>query len=294
MSKPVVFVIGASGLIGTYTLVNLSSKYADKVEIRAGVRNPEKADKLKAIPNVTVVKAAQGDSSLVDVLSGVSTLFIVAPNIGNRAQVAISTAESAKQAGVKHIVVVSALIAALPDTIIGGQFAEIESAIAKLGVPFTVVRLAPFKENYFIASGTIKAQGTIDNPLDADTPFKTVASEDAGKALAAVLANPEKHVGKTLFIISNRESYGDFAKAISEALGREIKYVRLPNDVGGKMFLELGFQQWQSDGFLETFRLMEASSPVFAGNEQGDFRSITGEEPTDLKQWVAKNIGFFQ
>ena len=47
MAKPVVFVIGASGNIGSATVQALSAKYSDKVEIRAGVRNPDKADKLK-------------------------------------------------------------------------------------------------------------------------------------------------------------------------------------------------------------------------------------------------------
>ena len=47
MGKPVVFVIGASGNIGSATVQALSAKYSDKVEIRAGVRNPDKADKLK-------------------------------------------------------------------------------------------------------------------------------------------------------------------------------------------------------------------------------------------------------
>ena len=47
MAKPVVFVIGASGNVGSATVRVLSAKYSDKVEIRAGVRNPDKADKLK-------------------------------------------------------------------------------------------------------------------------------------------------------------------------------------------------------------------------------------------------------
>ena len=49
--------IGASGNIGLATLHVLSTKYADKVEIRAGVRDPDKADKVKAIAGVNVVKA---------------------------------------------------------------------------------------------------------------------------------------------------------------------------------------------------------------------------------------------
>ena len=42
MAKPVVFVIGASGSVGSATVQALSAKYSDKVEIRAGARNPDK------------------------------------------------------------------------------------------------------------------------------------------------------------------------------------------------------------------------------------------------------------
>lgn len=52
MTKPVVFVIGATGSIGTATVTSLAGKYADKVEIWAGVWNPDKADKLKPLAGV--------------------------------------------------------------------------------------------------------------------------------------------------------------------------------------------------------------------------------------------------
>ena len=59
MTIPVVFVTGASGQIGSSTVIALSAKYADKVEIRAGARNPEKADKVKSLAGVTVVQATR-------------------------------------------------------------------------------------------------------------------------------------------------------------------------------------------------------------------------------------------
>ncbi len=137
MSKPVVFVIGASGNVGTATLTSLSAKYADKVEIRAGVRNPEKAEKLKGIPNVAVVQATMGDSNLVGVFAGVNTLYIVTPATGNRIELVTKTTESAKEAGVKHIAVVSLPIAGTTDTLFGRQYSEIEEKVSKLGVPYT-------------------------------------------------------------------------------------------------------------------------------------------------------------
>lgn len=123
MSKPVVLVIGASGNIGTATVAALSSNYADKVEIRAGVRNPDKADKLKAIAGVSVVQATMGDKdTLKSTLKEVSALYIVTPSTENRIQLVTVTAETAKEAGVKFILVVSGIMAALTDTIIGAHF----------------------------------------------------------------------------------------------------------------------------------------------------------------------------
>ena len=92
MSKAVIFVIGATGKVGTATVTSLSAKYADKIDIRAGVHNLEKAEKLKAVPNVTVVHATIGVSNLVGILTGVSTLYIVTPGMENRVELVIKTA----------------------------------------------------------------------------------------------------------------------------------------------------------------------------------------------------------
>lgn len=80
MELPVVFVIGASGHIGKATVKALSLKYSDVVDIKAGVRNPEKATDLKCLGGVTVVEAEMGQKEkLKAIFKGVSVLFIVCP-----------------------------------------------------------------------------------------------------------------------------------------------------------------------------------------------------------------------
>ena len=53
------------------------------------------------------------------------------------------TAETAKEASVKHVVVVSMPLADLPNTVFDRQFKPIKEKISKLGVPFTILCL-PF------------------------------------------------------------------------------------------------------------------------------------------------------
>ena len=295
MSKPVVFVIGASGNIGSATLSYLSANYGDQLEVRAGVRNPqaEKAKKLTSLPNVAVVQATMGDSSLVSALKGVDTLCIVPPPMHDML-LAVPTAEYAKQAGVKHIAIVSGLMANFPDTITGKVVVEIEGKVSALGVPYTIVRLPLFMENFFSFKDSIIGQSMLPNAQSPDKKFVLTAVEDMGKASAKILVNPQKYTNQTVSIIGDFCSYSDLIEALSEALGREIKYVHLPYDVARKGMLDAGVPEAQTNSWFEMVALLDASSPAMVDTHPGVFKGITGDEPLSLKEWVKKNIAVFQ
>lgn len=295
MAKPVVFVIGATGNIGSATVATLASKHGDKLDIRAGVRNPEKADKLKGLAGVTVVQAEMGDNEkLVETLKGVDTLYIVTPGAENRAPLTIATAKAAKSAGVKHLAVVSVSTAVLPDTVFGRQLSEIEESIKKLGIPYTFLRLPLFIDNYFAFKDPIQGQSSIYSPVDPTKPYTPVAVADAAKAAAVVLADPSKHANKTYDINSDRHTFGDAAAAFSEALGKEVKYVQVPYDAAKEAFMKMGFPEWQVDGILELYRLIDSGSPVTNLPDISNFTTLTGEKPTDLKTWVSQVAGAFK
>ena len=295
MAKPVVFVIGATGNIGSATVSTLASKYADKLDIRAGVRNLDKADKLKALAGVTVVQAEMGaKEKLVETFKGVDVLYIVTPGAENRTPLTIATAEAAKAAGVKHIAVVGGLTTDVTGTLFSEQFTQIEGEIKKLGVPYTFLRLPLFMENIFGFKDTIVGQSSIYNPVDPTKPHVEVSVGDAAKAAAVILADPSKHANKTYNIISDRFTFGDIATAFSEALGKEVKYVRVPYDAARKALAGMGFQDWQVTGVLELDNLIDNDSPVTNLADISDYTTITGEKPTDLKTWVSQVAGAFK
>ena len=294
MVKPVVFVIGASGNIGQATIQALSSKYADILEIRAGVRNPDKADKLK-LPGVTIVQAQMGDKdTLINTFKGVDALYIVTPGTENRAALTIHTAEAAKEAGVKFILVVSLPTASLTDTIFGQQFNKIETKVSQLGVPYSFLRMPTFVENNWGSKDSIKNESTIYSPVDPTKPFTPIVVDDAGKAGAAILANYTKHFNTTYTINSDRHTHDDLAKAFSEALGREIKYVRIPYEAAKQAFLKLDFPEWQVDAILELLKLVDNDSTDTNYPDLGVYKTLTGEEPTSIKSWVSKYAGAFK
>ena len=288
MSKPTVFVLGCSGSIGSATVRALSRKYSDTLNILAGTRDiaSEKLASLRSLPGVTILHADMNNKeALRDLLTGVTSLFIVTPTNGFR--LAISAAEVAKASGVKHILTVSVLTVELTDTIYGKQYGELESSVKLLQIPYTFIRLPPFVDNYWAYKRPIQQNSSFSTPGDPTKPFSAVVVEDAGKAAAAIMAEPEKHYGKTYKLISNRHTLNELAAAFSQALGKNVKYERISyNDCRRRLVDVVGFSEEDADGILEIYRLTDEECPMVDDPEMSHFNQITGEKPTSLKEWV--------
>ena len=288
MSKPTVFVLGCSGSIGSATVKALSSKFSGKLNILAGTRDPtsDKVAPLQSLPGVTVLQADMNDKeALRDLLTDVTSLFIVTPTNGFK--LAIGAAEVAKLSGVKHILTVSVLTVELTDTIYGKQYGELESSVQHLEVPYTLIRLAPFVENYWAYQRSIQQKSSFSTPADPTKPFSAVVVEDAGKAAAAIMAESEKHYGKTYKLISNCHTLNDLAATFSEVLGKEVKYERISYEDYRRRLIEVvGFGEEDADGIIEIYRLTDKECPLTNEKDLSHFTKITGEEPTSLKEWV--------
>ena len=288
MSKPTVFVLGCSGSIGSATVRALSRKYSDTLNILAGTRDTasEKVASLRSLPGVTILHADMNNKEgLRDLLTGVTSLFIVTPTNGFR--LAIGAAEVAKASGVKHILTVSVLTVELTDTIYGKQYGELESSVKHLQIPYTFIRLPPFVDNYWAYKRPIQQNSSFSTPADPTKPFSAVVVEDAGKAAAAIMAEPEKHYGKTYKLISNRHTLNELAAAFSQVLGKNVKYERISyNDCRRRLVEVVGFSEEDADGILEIYRLTDEECPMVDDPEMSHFNQITGEKPTSLKEWV--------
>jgi len=112
----------------------------------------------------------EAKDKLVGTFAGV---YIVTPGAENHTELIIATAEAAKEAGIKHVVVVSVLTAELTDTVFGKQLKTVEEKISKLGVPFTFLRLPLFVDNCW---GFIRTQLWANHPFFTRGPHKTIHS----------------------------------------------------------------------------------------------------------------------
>jgi len=182
-----ILVTGSTGTIGTQVLAFLDGHGA---EVRALTRTPENAH----FPDC--VAAVKGDLSDIDsvraALTGVSTLFLLAPNAPDELTQAMLTLDAARAAGVKGIVYLSVFkgeaYANVP------HFASkvtVERMIHASDLPVTILRPAYFMQNDVRQKDALLGGGVYGMPIGS-RGISMVDIRDIGEAAAKELLRREQ------------------------------------------------------------------------------------------------------
>src|SRR5215472_11575876 len=204
-SERIVLVSGATGRQGGAVIRHLLGK---GWRLRALSRNPggEAARSLAG----QGVEVAAGDledpASLERAARGAYGVFSVQDfwTAGAKREVVQgkNLADAAKRAGVEHFVYSSVGGAERSSGIDHWESKwEIENHIRKLGLPATMIRPAAFMENYYIDQVEIGIlKGRLMDPIRADKPYQTIATDDIGAFVALAFERPDQLLGKELEI----------------------------------------------------------------------------------------------
>ena len=106
--------------------------------------------------------------------------------------------------------------------------------------------------------------------------------------------DPTKHANKTYNLVSDRQTFREVTNSFSIALDKELMYVHVPYDSAVRAFLENGLPEYLVDEIVDTHKLIDSGSTVTNTPDLSDFYQITGEQPTNLKNWLSKYSGGFQ
>jgi len=238
--------------------------------IRHMLRNEWKLRALTRSPNAPAaqelrrqrVEIVQGDledpASLERAAGGVYGIYSVQDfwSVGAKREVdqGKNLAEAAKKAGVEHFVYSSVGGAERNSGIDHWESKwEIEKHIRKLGFPATILRPAAFMENYYIDQVEIGIlKGKLMDPIRADKPYQTIASEDIGAFAALAFERPKDFIGLELEIAGSELTNPEAAQVFSRVLGKPVKFRKLPMPtvrlVLGKEFYQM-FRWFNEAGF---------------------------------------------
>ena len=219
-----ILVTGSTGTIGSQVLSHLQGR---NVEVRALTRSPETAQ----LPSgVTAVRGDLADpDSVRAALQGVSTLFLLAPNVADELTQAMLTLTVAREAGIKGIVYLSVFggdaFADVPH--FAGKY-TVERMIEALDLPATILRPAYFIQNDLRQKDVLLNVGVYGAPIGSKG-ISMVDIRDIGEAAAIELVRREQAatpLGRETYALVGPDSLtGEGIAAIwSQALGRVIRH----------------------------------------------------------------------
>jgi uncharacterized protein YbjT (DUF2867 family) len=232
-SDKTVLVTGATGRQGGAVVRHLLPK---GWQLRALTRNPSSS----AARDLTSqgVEVVQGDleapASLERAAAGVYGVYSVqdfwAVGAKREVQQGKNLADAAKKARVGHFVYSSVGGAERNSGIDHWQSKwEIENHIRSLGLPATMLRPVAFMENYYIDQVEIGIlKGKLADPIRADKPYQTVATDDIGAFVALAFERPKEFIGLALEIAGSELTNPQAAEVFSRVLGRPVKFRKLP------------------------------------------------------------------
>ncbi len=228
-----VLVTGATGRQGGAVIRHMLPK---GWKLRALTRNPQShAAQSLARQGVELVQGDLEDAaSIAGAATGVYGIYSVqdfwAVGAKREVQQGKNIADAAKKAGVKHFVY-SSVGGAERNTGIPHWESkwEVEKHIRSLGLPATVIRPATFMETYYIDQVEIGLlKGKLADPIRADKPYQTIATDDIGAFVALAFERPTEFIGKELEIAGSELTNPEAAKVFSRVLGKPVKFQKLP------------------------------------------------------------------
>lgn len=284
-----ILVTGATGQNGGATLRLLS---AAGVPVRALTRDPAKAAALASLPHVEVVAGDMARPETLDgPLRGVDRVLLISSSTPNMVEVQSNLIDAAAKAGVRHVVKLSGIFAALDSPFrFAAMHAQIERKLETSGLAFTHLRPGEFMTAYFRQAPNIVAKGMLLLPMAG----ARIASIDIGDvaAIAAKTLTEAGHEGRT-YALTGPEALtmAEVAERLSRVAGKPIRYIDVPPEDAKKAQLAAGMPPYMADALAELFaeRRKGVESRV-----TDTFYRLAGREPVRFETFAARHAAIFK
>lgn len=286
-----ILVTGATGNVGTELIKALSNR---DLTVRAGVHSIIKGDRLRQLnPDVQLVEIDYSKPETLHVaLTGVDRLFLITPFSDDQVAVARRVIDAARQAGVQHIVRLSAAGAdAEPGIQLGRWHREVEQYLEQSGVAYTILRPGSFMQNFINYNAeAICHEGKLYMPL-GDAKVSYIDVRDIAATAAHILsADPREHQGKAYELSGPQAlSTAEVAAAIGRATGQPVIYVDVSEEAARQAMSQS--PAWMRDAMMELYGISKAG---YTAGTTPTVEDITGCAPRTFEQFAHDNSFRFQ
>jgi uncharacterized protein YbjT (DUF2867 family) len=275
-----ILVTGATGRTSGEVLKALLAKGE---QVRALVRDPQTAGAIQG-PGVELLVGDLEKPETWDAASqGVEKVFLLSPEGPQMAEVHGKFADAAKRAGVRHLVRMSMLVSN-PDSplVIAKWHGEADQSVANSGIPYTIIRPAPFMQ-IILGSAPMIASDDMFSGSQGDGKVGVIDTRDIGNVVATILTS-DGHEGKTYPLTGPEAlSMGELAGKLSAALGRDVRYVNVSQEKAKGDLMAMGMPDWMADGWVAIAMMISTGA---ANMVTPMVQEVTGNEPRSFDQFA--------
>ncbi|MCT2583321.1 SDR family oxidoreductase [Actinophytocola gossypii] len=285
-----ILVTGASGFVGREVVAQLA---AAGERVRAMSRNPSRL----SVPDG--VEVVRGDllepSSMAAALTGVDRMYLFP-----EPRTAVEVVAAARAAGVERIVTLSSgAVTAGLDT--DYQY-PVEQAVEASGCEWTHLRPGEFASNTLRLWGpSIRTERVVRHHQPDWRGLPTHEADIAAVGVAALLG--DGHHGRAYDLTGpERLSPRDQVRALSDALGEEVRIEEVTAERARELLHELGGWAAENADFLTGFESYSPSEIPDHTPEEWDamivplptVEEVTGRPARTYAQWARDHVGSFR
>jgi uncharacterized protein YbjT (DUF2867 family) len=294
-----ILVTGAAGRVGAVgrTVVELLLKQGKAV--RAMVRTEdERARALRDMGAEVVAGDLLDLESMHRAIAGCETMYFGMSVSDDYLAATVNVAAVAKHHGVKSFINMSQMTLAqmsITETTASPQQKLhwlAEQALNWSGLPVVHVRPTALFEGSFLilTADSVRRSNQIRLPF-GEGKTSPVAVGDVARVIAALLANPQPHIGKIYHLTGPQSESMDFyAKEYSKALGRTITFQDIPIEAWRRGLLDGGLPVHLVNHLVTMADLHRAGR---YDRISDDVRILTHQEPLTVQEVVRNNATIF-
>jgi uncharacterized protein YbjT (DUF2867 family) len=233
------------------------------------------------------IDAVLGDfgkpESLRAAIKGCTTLFLVGPPTEQQLESEINAIDTAKQEQITHIVRISASDANLKSSVPwANAHAHIDHHLRASGMSWTIIKPTAFMQNFLTMSKPI-SKGYLPQ-VGGRGVVGYIDAKDIGSVAYRVLTEEDHHKSATYYLNGPETlEMKDVAVKISEAIGKDVRYINLPSFAFRILLRATGASAWLANGLIEQY------AEVVAKNHDHDL----GEEVFRLTNHQPRSFADF-
>ena len=273
-----ILITAATGQVGSAALNVLVAAGA---EVRALVRDPSA---FAAPEGVQVVQGDFDDEiSMAKALRGVAVMLLAGRDSPDSVSQHRRALAQARQAGVRHIVKLSA-IGASPESPIAlmREHHEVDDEVCKGPAVWTLLKPHLYMQNLLRAANAVRREGRLAAPMGPNR-FPLVDTRDVGAAAAMVLRDPGAHAAKEYALTGPvAVSYEELAKTLSAITDHAVTYEAVAPPEFEDRLRAAGMPEWRAYDLAHIASAYGASETVVSP----DLATLLGLQPRSLSEFL--------